>query len=115
MLQKHPTFLNKVDLKQALLSYCQEEAAFVIGDPTEMERYREPKTKYVGKLSDGETAGNWLFVLSTPFRWRAIAIWFITYSSRTIQEQSTSRNQEHFRCFEDVKRLQGESPLEPDR
>ena len=108
-------FLDKVDLKQALVRFYQEDAEFVIGDPTEMERYRAPKTAYVGKLSDGETPGYWLLVLSTPYRGRAIPFSFITYSSRTIGEQVTSRNQEHFRCFEAVKQLLGERPLVLDR
>jgi hypothetical protein len=108
-------FLKQVDLKQTLLRFYQEEAQFVIGDPTEMERYKAPKTSYVGKLRDGETAGYWLMVLSTPFRGRAIPFWFVTYSSRTIGEQATSRNQEHFRCFEAIQRLLGERPLVLDR
>jgi hypothetical protein len=54
-------------------------------------------------------------VLSTPFRGRAIPFWFITYSSNTIRQQATSRNQEHFRCFEEVKNLLGERPLVMDR
>jgi Transposase DDE domain len=108
-------FLNKVDLKQALLRFYQEEAEYVIGDPTEMVRYRAPKTSYVGKLSDGEASGYWLMVLATAFRGRAIPFSFITYSSRTIGDQVTSRNQEHFRCFEAVKQLLGERPLVLDR
>jgi hypothetical protein len=108
-------FLNQVDLKRVLLRLYQEEASFVIGDPTEMERYKAPKTDYVGKLSDGETYGYWLMVLSTPFRGRAIPFWFITYSSNTIRNQATSRNQEHFRCFEEIKTLLGERPLVLDR
>jgi hypothetical protein len=39
----------------------------------------------------------------------------VVYSSRTIGDQSTSRNQEHFRCFEEVKRLLGDRPLVLDR
>jgi hypothetical protein len=54
-------------------------------------------------------------VLSTPFRGRAIPFWFITYSSNTIRQQATSRNQEHFRCFEDIKFLLGDRPLVLDR
>jgi hypothetical protein len=108
-------FLGKVDLKRVLLRLYQEEAEFVIGDPTEMERYRAPKTAYVGKLKDGETPGYWLFVLSTPFRGRALPFSFITYSSRTIGEQVTSRNQEHFRGFEAIKSLLGDRPLVLDR
>ena len=61
MLQR---FLKKVDLKRLLLRFYQEEAEFVIGDPTEMERCKAPKTSYVGTLSDGKTPGYWLMVLS---------------------------------------------------
>jgi hypothetical protein len=108
-------FLSQTDLKSVLLRFYQEEAEFVIGDPTEMERFRAPKTLYVGTLSDGETPGYWLLVLSTPFRGRAIPFGFVTYSSRTIGDQATSRNQEHFRSFEAVKHLLGERPLVLDR
>jgi hypothetical protein len=107
-------FMKKVDLKRVLLRLYQEESTFVIGDPTEMERYKAPKTDYVGKL-DEETYGYWLMVLSTPFRGRAIPFWFITYSSNTIRQQATSRNQEHFRCFEEIKFLLGDRPLVLDR
>lgn len=108
-------FIQKNDLKQALLRLYQEEAEFVIGDPTEMERYHCPKTSYVGQLSDGKTEGYWLMVLSTPFRGRAIPFWFVIYSSRTIGDQNTSRNQEHYRCFEEIKNLLGDRPLVLDR
>ena len=108
-------FIHQQDLKSALLRLYQEEAEFVIGDPTEMERCHAPKTSYVGTLSDGKTEGYWLMVLSTPFRGRAIPFWFVTYSSRTIAAEVTSRNQEHFRCFEEVKRLLGDRPLVLDR
>jgi len=108
-------FLKKVDLKQSLMRLYQEDAEFVIGDPTEMERYKAPKTSYVGTLSDGKTAGYWLMVLSTPFRGRSLPFSFVVYSSRTIGEQVTSRNQEHFRCFNEVKALLGDRPLVLDR
>jgi hypothetical protein len=108
-------FLAKVDLKQVLLRFYQEDAEFVIGDPTEMERFRAPKTSYVGRLSDGMTAGYWLMVLSMPYRGRSIPFSFVVYSSKTIGEQVTSRNQEHFRCFEQVKQLLGDRPLVLDR
>ena len=39
----------------------------------------------------------------------------ITYSSLTIRNQATSRNQEHFRCFEEIKSLLGERPVVLDR
>jgi hypothetical protein len=97
-------FLGQVEVKGILLRLFQEEAEFVIGDPTEMPRYKAPKTGYVGTINDGETPGYWLMTLSTPFRGRAIPFHFITYSSKTIGAQATSRNQEHFRvsknCWE---------------
>jgi len=108
-------FLKEVDLKRCLLRLYQEDAEFVIGDPTEMERYKAPKTSYVGTLKDGKTAGYWLLVLSTPFRGRSLPCSFVVYSSRTIGEQCTSRNQEHFRCFAEVKELLGDRPLVLDR
>lgn len=108
-------FLYKVDLKQVLLRFYQADASFVIGDPTEMERFRAPKTSYVGTLSDGMTPGYWLLILSTPYRGRSIPFSFVIYSSRTIAEQVTSRNQEHFRCFEQIKGLLGDRPLVLDR
>ena len=113
--KENQRFLKKVDLKQTLLRLYQEDAEFVIGDPTEMERHKAPKTSYVGTLSDGKTAGYWLLVLSTPFRGRSLPCSFVVYSSRTIGEQCTSRNQEHFRCFNEVKELLGDRPLVLDR
>jgi len=108
-------FIGETDVKAALLRLYQEEADYVIGDATEMSRYKAPKTDYVGTLSDGQTPGYWLLVLSTPFRGRAIPFHFITYSSKTIGEQVTSRNQEHTRCFAVVKELLGDKPLVLDR
>lgn len=108
-------FLKRVDLKKLLMRLYQEDAEFIIGDPTEMERYKAPKTPYVGTLNDGITAGYWLMVLSTPFRGRSLPFSFIVYSSRTIGSECTSRNQEHFRCFEEVKALLGGRPLVLDR
>jgi len=108
-------FLCRIDLKQVLLRFYQEDAKFVIGDPTEMVRYNAPKTSYVGTLSDGRTAGYWLLMLSMPYRGRAIPFSYVIYSSKTIGEQITSRNQEHYRCFEEVKQLLGKRPLVLDR
>ena len=48
-------FLKQVDLKQTLLRLFQDQAEFVIGDPTEMERSQAKRTEYVGTLSDGST------------------------------------------------------------
>jgi hypothetical protein len=108
-------FLHRADLGDVLMRLFQEEAEFVIGDPTEMPRYKAPKTSYVGTLRDGKTPEYWLLALSRPFRGRAIPFHFITYSSKTIGEQVTSRNQEHFRSFAAVKDLLGDKPLVLDR
>jgi hypothetical protein len=69
----------------------------------------------VGTLSDGKTSGYWLVVLSTPFRRRSLPFSFVVYSSRTIGDQPTSRNQEHYCCFEEIKQLLGDRPLVLDR
>jgi hypothetical protein len=108
-------FIKQVDLKDVLLKLFQEQAEFVIGDPTEMARSQAKKTEYVGKLSDGSTLGYWLLLLATPFRGRAIPCSFVTYSSKTINQGVNSRNQEHARAFESVKALLGERPLVLDR
>jgi hypothetical protein len=108
-------FLAQVDLKAILQRLFQEEAEFVIGDPTEIQRPQAKKTAYVGQLADGQTLGYWLLVLATPFRGRAIPFHFITYSSKTIGDQATSRNQEHMRAFAEIKALLGERPLVLDR
>lgn len=108
-------FLAQADPREALIRLFQEEARFVIGDPTEIPRPQARKTAYVGTLKDGKTKGFWLLMLATPFRGRAIPCSFVTYSSRTIAEGVTSRNQEHDRAFQSVKQLVGERPLVLDR
>ena len=108
-------FLSKTDPQEALLRLFREEAAFVIGDPTEIPRRQAWKTSYVGTLKDGKTKGFWLLMLATPFRGRAIPCSFVTYSSRTIADQANSRNLEHDRAFRALKALLGERPLVLDR
>ena len=108
-------FIASVDLKAALRRLFQADAEFVIGDPTEMPRPQAYKTAYVGKLSDGETRGFWLLVLSTPFRGRAIPFHLLSYSSRTIAQGAGSRNMHHWQAFADVKALLGDKPLVLDR
>jgi hypothetical protein len=108
-------FIAQVDLKAVLLRFFQEQAEFVIADPTEILRPQAKKTAYVGPISDGKTLGYWLLVLATPFRGRAIPFHFITYSSKTIGTQATSRNLEHNRAFAGIRQLLGERPLVLDR
>ena len=108
-------FMEQSDPKAALQRLFQEDASFVIGDPTEIERPQAKKTAYVGTLKDGKTRGFWLLALATPYRGRAIPCGFVTYSSRTIADQANSRNLEHARAFAEVKSLLGERPLVLDR
>lgn len=108
-------FLEKEDPRQALKLLFNEEAEFVIGDPTEIERPHAHRTDYVGTLKDGETKGFWLLTLATPVRGRAIPFHFLTYSSRTFEEQVRSRNLEHFQAIEEIQPLIGARPIVFDR
>jgi Transposase DDE domain len=108
-------FLDGNDLREVLLRFFREQAAFVIGDPTEMPRPQAKHTEYVGTLSDGETSGYWLLLLATPYHGRAIPCGFVSYSSKTINQEATSRNQHHFAAFAQVKELLGDRPLVLDR
>ena len=87
-------FLYHNDPQEALRLLFNEEADFVIGDPTEIERPHAEKTAYVGTLKDGQTKGFWTLTLATPLRGRAIPFHFLTYSSRTFEDQPSSRNLE---------------------
>ena len=107
--------LQEVDPREILLRLFQSEAPFVIGDPTEMPRPHAKATEYVGTLSDGQTSGYWLLFLATPYRGRAIPCHFVSYSSKTINAEATSRNQYHFEAFEKIKSLLGDKPLVLDR
>ena len=108
-------FLKSTDPRTALWRLFQEDAEFVIGDPTEIERPQAWKTAYVGKLKDGKTRGFWALILATPYRGRAIPCGLVTYSSRTIAQNADSRNLNHFRAFASLKDLLGERPLVLDR
>ncbi len=108
-------FIRQADPRQALWRLFQEQAEFVIGDPTEIERPQARKTAYVGTLKDGKTKGFWVMVLATAYRGRAIPCGLITYSSKTIAIRQDSRNLNHFRAFEGLKDLLGERPLVLDR
>ncbi len=108
-------FLQKADPRLALWRLFQEDAEFVIGDPTEIERPQAWKTEYVGKLKDGKTRGFWALILATPYRGRAIPCGMLTYSSKTIAQQADSRNRNHYRAFAALKDLLGGRPLVLDR
>jgi hypothetical protein len=108
-------FLKGNDPREALWRLFQEQAEFVIGDPTEIARPQAWKTPYVGMLKDGKTKGFWAMLLATPYRGRAIPCGLITYSSKTIAELADSRNRNHVRAFAKLKDLLGERPLVLDR
>ena len=108
-------FLRKIDPKSILLRLFQTEAPFVLGDPTEIPRPEAWRTPYVGTLSDGKTKGFWLLTLATPFRGRALPFHFVTYSSKTIADEESSRNLKHLNALAAVKDLLGEKPLVFDR
>jgi hypothetical protein len=108
-------FLEGLDAQEVLLRLFQEDAPFVIGDPTEMPRPQAKRTEYVGTLSDGETSGYWLLLLATPYQGRAIPCGCVSYSSKTINQDATSRNQHHFAAIAQVKELLGDKPLVLDR
>lgn len=108
-------FLGKADPRTALWRLFQEEAEFVLGDPTEIERPHAWKTEYVGKLKDGKTRGFWALILATPYRGRAIPCGMVTYSSKTIAQGLDSRNLNHFRAFAGLKEMLGGRPLVLDR
>jgi hypothetical protein len=108
-------FLQQVDVKALLGRLFQADAPFVIGDPTEMPRPQARKTSYVGTLKDGKTRGFWLLLLATPYRGRAIPCGFVTYSSKTIAQLASARNQFHWQAFDQLKALLGDKPLVLDR
>ena len=108
-------FLKQEDLQEVLQRLFNEEAEFVIGDPTEIERPGAKKTEYVGTLSDGQTKGFWMLTLATPLRGRALPCHFVTYSSATINDEATSRNLEHQRAVQGIKALIGERAMVFDR
>lgn len=108
-------FFDRQNPKEILLRLFQEDAPFIIGDPTEIPRIQAKKTPYVGTLKDGKTKGFWLLMLATPYRGRAIPFHFVTYSSRTIAKDATSRNRKHFDALLRLKKLVGERPVVLDR
>jgi hypothetical protein len=64
---------------------------------------------------DGQTKGFWMLTLATPLRGRAIPFHFLTYSSRTIEDQPSSRNLEHFKAIQEIQQLIGLRPIVFDR
>jgi hypothetical protein len=108
-------FLKAADPREALLRLYQEDAPFILLDPTEIPRPQARKTEYVGRLQDGKTRGFWLLILAVPYRGRAIPFHLITYSSKTIADEGSSRNLEHRRALEELGELIEGQPVVMDR
>lgn len=108
-------FLQNQEPQEVLPLLFNEAADFVIGDPTQIERPHAHKTAYVGKLKDGCTKGFWMLTLATPLRGRALPFHFLTYSSRTFEQQPSSRNLEHFKALQEIQHLVGQRPIVFDR
>ena len=107
-------FIEDDKPKEALNRLYNEESEYVLGDPTDIERSQAGKTDYVGKLKTKKLGFNIMF-LATPYRGRAIPFSFITYSSRTISAEMSSRNMEHIKCIGELKELLGDKILVLDR
>jgi len=108
-------FLATSEPREALWRLYQEDAPFILADPTEIPRPQAKKTEYVGRLKDGKTRGFWLLVLAVPYRGRAIPFHFITSSSQTIADEGSSRNLEHRRALAEITELIGQQPVVLDR
>jgi hypothetical protein len=108
-------FLDSNDTRETLNRLHWEEAPFILADPTDIERRRAKSTEYVDRLKDGKTLGFQVLPLAFPYRGRAIPFHFITYSSKTIGDEATSRNPEHYRAISKLKELLGDKPLVMDR
>ncbi len=54
-------------------------------------------------------------ILATPFHGRATPCHIVNCSSKTINDEATSRNRHHFEAFAQVKQLLGDKPLVLDR
>lgn len=108
-------FVKPTRPREVLWRLFQEQAEFVIADPTEIARPQAWKTEHVGTLKDGKTKGFWALVLGTAYRGRAIPCGLITYSWKTIAADLDSRHRNHFRAFAELKDLLGKRPFVLDR
>jgi len=107
-------FIEDDKPEEALYRLYNEESEYVLGDPTDIERPQAGKTDYVGKLKN-KKLGFTIMFLATPYRGRAIPFSFITYSSRTIGAQLSSRNMKHIKSIAELKELLGDKVLVLDR
>ncbi len=107
--------IRQADPRQAVWRLVHEQAQFVIGDPTEIERPRARNTASVGTRTDGKTRDCWAMGVAIPYRRRAIPCGLVTSASRTIADRHDSRNRNHVRGVAGLKDLLGERPLARDR
>lgn len=107
-------FIDKIDPREALHRLYDEDASFILGDPTDIERPQARKTEYVGKLKD-KKLGFQALLLATPYSGRGIPFSIISYSSKTIGAQMRSRNMEHSRAIGELKEILGDKILVLDR
>lgn len=107
-------FLDDNEPIKALNRLYMEQAPYIIADPTDIERPQAKKTGYVGKLKSGKN-GFQILPLDYPHKGRAVPFHFIDYSSRTIENEASSRNLEHNRAIRGLKELIGDKPLVMDR
>ncbi|MHC4753243.1 MAG: transposase [Planctomycetota bacterium] len=107
-------FIEDDKPKEALNRLYNEESEYILGDPTDIERPQAGKTDYVGKLKS-KKLGFTIMFLATPYRGRAIPFSFITYSSKTIGAEMSSRNMKHIKSVAELKELLGDKILVMDR
>jgi hypothetical protein len=107
-------FIDKNDPREALHRLYDEDASFILGDPTDIERPQAKKTEYVGRLKD-KKLGFQTLLLATPYNGRGIPFSFISYSSKTIGAQMRSRNMEYSRAIGELKEILGDKILVLDR
>ena len=131
----YKTIQRFLDTRENLHRLFNEDAEFILCDPTEIHRPQAKKTKYVGKVGKGKKLGFWMLTLASPYKGRAIPFNFITYSSlvppsngrtdlvppsngrteKTINDELSSRNLEHIKVIAELKELLGDKVLVLDR
>ena len=107
-------FLKQFDPREVLWELFPEDAPFVIADITDVPRPQAKKTEYVGKLKD-RTRGFWVLVLAAPVQGRAIPFGMVTFSSKTLRDEGTSRNRMHHQAIFSLQDLVGDRPIVMDR
>ncbi len=66
-------------------------------------------------MKDGRTPGFQVLPLAFPYQGRAVPFTFITYSSKTIEDEYSSRNLQHYRIISELVESLAGKPLVMDR